>query len=390
MIDFKIEKELLLLIYDPMGAWITKKFEEVDEVLLKETFHLSKKDIHSSEVDGSEEHVEFVFGRKEGEYYKIEGRMLGIKQNVFIHKNIELSQEYFTLSQKVPIFNRMGDFIKEDIYIGGEYPNAIPETEFRRLLKIFPNSYEIKKYIQARLGSVLSDYFESASANQEKYEAYMNKKPSAKGDDLLKEFKAVELLKYEAILAKLEKMLDTETSYNERQWQNEILDIILLLYPKYLYVFKDAPVRDTYNNKDRELDFLLVDANGNIDIIEIKRPLDKKIITDRKYRDNHIPLQELSGAVMQIEKYIFYLNKWGKKGEDKLTAKYKSKLPMEFTIKVTNPTGLIIMGRENNLTASQKADFEVVKRKYKNVVDIITYDDLLRRLGTIIETLKRR
>jgi hypothetical protein len=27
---------------------------------------------------------------------------------------------------------------------------------------------------------------------------------------------------------------------------------------------------------------------------------------------------------MQIEKYIFYLNKWGKKGEEKLTAHYKN------------------------------------------------------------------
>jgi hypothetical protein len=31
-----------------------------------------------------------------------------------------------------------------------------------------------------------------------------------------------------------------------------------------------------------------------------------------QYRNNHIPLRELSGAVMQIEKYIYYLNRWGK------------------------------------------------------------------------------
>jgi len=45
------------------------------------------------------------------------------------------------------------------------------------------------------------------------------------------------------------------------------------------------------------------------------------------------------------------------------------------------------MGRDNNLGHDQRQDFEVVKRKYKNVIDIITYDDLLRRLDFIIKQL---
>ena len=90
---------------------------------------------------------------------------------------------------------------------------------------------------------------------------------------------------------------------------------------------------------------------------------------------------------MQIEKYIFYLNKWGKAGEDYLTKYYKKELPAEFSIKITNPSGIIIMGRDNNLSPEQKQDFEVIKRKYKNVVDIITYDDLISRLKFTIEQL---
>jgi len=83
---------------------------------------------------------------------------------------------------------------------------------------------------------------------------------------------------------------------------------------------------------------------------------------------------------MQIEKYIFYLNKWGRKGEDKLTEYYKEELPKNFKIKITNPSGIIIMGRKKGLTEEQLQDFEVIKRKYKNVIDIITYDDLIERL----------
>jgi hypothetical protein len=38
----------------------------------------------------------------------------------------------------------------------------------------------------------------------------------------------------------------------------------------------------------------------------------------------------------------------------------------------------------------QMADFEVIKRKYKNVLDIITYDDLLERLRRIVEACSKR
>ena len=175
-------------------------------------------------------------------------------------------------------------------------------------------------------------------------------------------------------------MLADEVSYSEHQWQEELLQIILLLYPKYIHVFKEAPVRDTYNNKNRSIDYLLVDSSGNTDIIEIKKPFDKCIVTKRTYRDNYVPLRELSGTVMQIEKYIFYLNKWGKKGEEKLTSHYKDDIAENFKIKITNPCGLIIMGRTTGLSEEQIQDFEVIKRKYKNVIDILTYDDLINRL----------
>nr|WP_236782315.1 Shedu immune nuclease family protein [Aliivibrio fischeri] len=180
-------------------------------------------------------------------------------------------------------------------------------------------------------------------------------------------------------------MLNDEVSYSEAQWQEELLQIILLLYPKYIHVFKEARVRDTYSKKNRFIDYLLVDSTGNIDIIEIKKPFDKCIVTQRTYRDNYVPLKELSGTVMQIEKYIFYLNKWGLRGEDKLTEDYKEKLAPNFKLKITNPSGIIIMGRKKGLSDEQLQDFEIIKRKYKNVIDIITYDDLIERLQFTIK-----
>ena len=75
-------------------------------------------------------------------------------------------------------------------------------------------------------------------------------------ENLYKKFQESELTKYKSIYKKLEEMLVGEDQYNEKQWQNEMLQIILLLYPKYINVFENTPVKDDYNRKVRKLDYL--------------------------------------------------------------------------------------------------------------------------------------
>lgn len=76
-------------------------------------------------------------------------------------------------------------------------------------------------------------------------------------------------------------------------------------------MFREVPVYSKYTDgiKEKSLDFLLIDSNGNTDIIEIKKPFENAIMTKGVYRDNFIPLRELSGTVMQVEKYVYYLNR---------------------------------------------------------------------------------
>lgn len=52
--------------------------------------------------------------------------------------------------------------------------------------------------------------------------------------------------------------------------------------------------------------------------------------------------------------------------------------------------GEITMGRDKGLTNEQKNDFEVIRRKYRNVLDNINYDDLQRRLKVIRDHFKLR
>ena len=60
-----------------------------------------------------------------------------------------------------------------------------------------------------------------------------------------------------------------------------------------------------------------------------------------------------------------------------------------MTIHITNPKAIIIIGRSNHFSKDQDFDFEIIKRKYANIADIITYDDLLNRLENILEKLKK-
>ncbi|MCK5084866.1 MAG: DUF4263 domain-containing protein [Candidatus Pacebacteria bacterium] len=395
MIEFRVENNLLILIYEPVGnpEWIFKKLRKQKAIPIKKTFVFKRKDLFEQSLDKNLEkdydgQAEFIFGKLvEDNYYKINRNKLDISKDVFIHKDIKITWKFFIASRGVSIFRKIDKLLNEDIYIGGEKDSHIPKEEFNKMLDDFPKEGELEKYVDARLSTVLINYFNTTVDSEEKYKDYMNKKISIKGKNIYKMFKKSELVKYKAIYEELKRMLKDEANFNEKEWQKEMHKIILLLYPKYINVFDEALV-EAGCKKRKRLDYLLVDAGGNIDIIEIKKPSNDSIVRPTKYRNNYTPALALSKTIMQIEKYIYYLNRWGKKGEDCLIKRYKRKLPEGFSIKIINPSGLIIMGRDNGLSPDQKSDFEVIRRKYKNVIDILTYDDLLRRLNFIISQLE--
>lgn len=187
-------------------------------------------------------------------------------------------------------------------------------------------------------------------------------------------------------------------------WQVEykkmVIGVILLLFPKYVAVLENVRIADFYTTpgkrKNRFIDLCVVDANGSIDVIEIKKPFDDFLLSRGLYRDNSVPTKELSGTIMQAEKYLFHLSKWGVEGERELTSRHGDGLPAGLQIRVTNPKALLLLGRDRRadgtaaLTDSQSFDLEVIKRKYANMMDIVTYDDLLRRLDRTIASLNAR
>lgn len=389
--EIKKSDDDLYLLYDIHdNDWIKKKYDENEIIILRKIFEFSKEDIVDiPKIDRnnplhSESVYVFRIGNLENEYYKISS-LKHLTHKLYIHKDVKISMKTFFHNGKISIFDLVDKMIDHDIYIGGDNENAFSVSDFDTLQKQFPTEYEINKYRTARISSIIKEAVDLKKDYQDDFERYLNKRSSKKPLKFINEpqLRDNEIEKYTRIKIKLEAMLQDE-SICEKQWQQEILEFILLLFPKYIKVIRELPIKDSFSGTMRYVDLALIDSSGYLDVVEIKKPDTQSIVTQKTYRDNHIPIKDLSGAIMQVEKYVLNLNKWGQQGEKYLNEKYNGTLPNSLELKIINPSGLIIMGRTIELTTSQLVDFEVVKRKYKNVIDIITYDDLLLRLDRII------
>ena len=342
---------------------------------------------------------QFRLGTFEDDYVRIPARVLNINNDLLISRDLTLKRSIFAAERNISIFGRLSALIdhSDPIVIGGSRPDAIPWKVFEELLKKFPNAYELDRYADARVHTILYQYLDGMKDARGRYENYLNKKTSITGITKLdlSALKRLEIEKYVLIRDLIDDALKTKKHWAESDWQQLMLTFLLLLFPKYIKVLENVTIHDYYSDPtkktNRYIDIALVDANGNLDIMEVKKPFDDKILRKSLYRGNSTPTSELSGSIMQAEKYLFHLSKWGVNGETILTAKYSNQLPTSMKIRISNPKAIIIVGRDQiggvNMTGSQLLDFEVIKRKYANVMDIVTYDDLLRRINNTIAAL---
>lgn len=401
MIKLAKQDNQLLLIYQSdrfnNASWLDEKLRQDGEVTLRRTFSFKPADLLTQpEPSGDADDGEriFLLGLLENGYYKISKDALGLKYDLQLESAMKLGPETFIAQRDISIFRRIDELIEEPIVVGGENEDAIPLADFELLLKTFPTSSELTHYSRARVTRVLKDYFGTMSNAELQLNQHLNRKkklPAKSRESIVANF---ELQKFEYVHAELSTMLEQPDSYSsEKDWQTKILGLLLFVFPKYVAVLENVHIKDFYTNvskaTDRYIDLMLVDANGTIDIIEVKKPFSNALISHHTYRDNHTPKKELVGAVMQAEKYLFHLNKWGHAGEQEIYNKRKEELPAGIDLKITNPKAMILLGRDNDFVGQQRFDFEIIRRKYANMLDIMTYDDLLRRVANIIEMMKR-
>jgi hypothetical protein len=397
----KKDKQLLLIYesdrYNDV-RWLDEKLEQNGDITFRHTFTFSSaalitQDTSSDEVD--EDNRAFLLGVLDDGYYKISKDILGIQYDLLLDGDMKIAVDTFIAQRDISIFRKIDNLIKEPIIVGGGKESVIPLIEFELLLKTFPTRTELTHYTSARIARVLKDYLGTISDAERQLNQHLNRKKKLANqsrDTIVSNF---ELQKFEYVYAELKSMLADSDSYAEKNWQTKILELLLFIFPKYIAVLENVHIKDFYSKSnqvtDRYIDLMLVDSNGSVDIIEVKKPFSNALLSRHRYRDNYIPRKELAGSVMQAEKYLFHLNKWGHAGEREIRDKRKGELPTEIELKITNPKATILLGRDDDFDGEQQRfDFEIIRRKYANMLDIMTYDDLLRRVSNIIEMMKRR
>lgn len=413
MVDFVISASDVVLTYraDQRGnGWVWRELRDHGTVTLSRVFTFERGDLVSEPDEGDQDNdfedfeYRFRFAARRNGYFHIEGRILEIDNPVLITDvELRLERKVFIAERNISIFGKIADLVvpNQPIIVGGRREGAIPTSDFQALLRKFPNTSELNRYAAARVASVIGDYITPLRDARAHYEAYLNRRRSTMTATLAQpELVQTEIEKYVFIRDTITEWLRDGTARSERDWQKMIINFLLLIFPKYVAVLSNVQIVDAYSvsgaTKNRFIDLALIDAAGNIDVIEIKKPFEDALMCRTTYRDNYIPTKELSGSIMQVEKYLFHLSKWGAAGEKTLTQRYGSKLPSGMKIRITNPKAMIILGRDQlldgaeALAASPQLDLEIIKRKYANLIDILTYDDLLRRLNNIIESLRWR
>lgn len=402
MINILKNDDQLLLEYTPDGnsdpRWVDHKLQREGSVTLRRTFTFRPHGLvkKNDSDDFSEDVRTFVLGVTDGDFYRIDKEILGLNNDLLLSRGMVISDKAFVAYRDISIFRRIDDLVDDSIVIGGDTANSIPIDGFDELLRNFPSSTELTYYARARITRTLKDYLNTKSDAQLKLDNYLNNKKTIRPNSRIEFIRDYEPKKFEyvrdEILAMLSEADAKPDAYKEKDWQRQIVQFLLLIFPKYVAVLENVHIKDFYSNPgkttDRYIDLLLVDANGTVDVIEVKRPWPHQLLSRKPgSRGNYTPNGELSEAVMQVEKYLFHLSKWGQPGEHAIQEKHKSELPPGFELRITNPKAMVILGRNKDFAGNQKFDFEIIKRKYANIIDIMTYDDLLRRLDNIISMI---
>ena len=109
----------------------------------------------------------------------------------------------------------------------------------------------------------------------------------------------IELAQFTIAYDMLKEMLSRADSISESQWQEQIHKILKLLYPKYIFCTRELMFKGV-DGYDKKPDFILVDANGFIDVLEIKKANVSILTKQASYRHNYVPVREFSGMVQQL------------------------------------------------------------------------------------------
>ena len=338
-----------------------------------------------------EDYVAYRIGRLEGDYYCFDKEMFDLQHEFRIDNKLvnSLKHKHFVkYPSRLSILKTIDNLINEDFYILSddtinEGVSSIGWTEFNNLINSFPTLTTAKYYLDKLVADKIEGFFNlkknfdyELKKHLEKTKRINHSKPLF-SQEIDNEVTQAEINKFSYAVSLLRRLLEQKI-ISEKEWQNKILDILLLIYPQYHIVIDEIGLSNR-----RRVDFILVDLFNNIDILEIKTP-EKMLLKKSKYRDHYVPSHELTGTAMQIEYYLRELHENSNSNQQKIKRKLLEK-GFDNEVKINNVKGMIIMGRTNGFNEEQQESYRIIKNQYSNIINIISYDELLNMLERILE-----
>lgn len=396
-IAFERRGSELILTLAPESIYtheILEVLNKGNEWRISRSFFVYKKHFRFENTEQNE--IQFCIGTVYDEYTLIDKDVVGTEHDFYFFNSIKLDKRHFVAYRNISILAKIDHVVDQDVYIGGKHVEGyVPLETFELLIKKFPKTAELDYYAHARIATIVKEFYPSAEQYENKFDKYMERQEKSLSSTFshnvqtaFKENAAIEFRQFNGVKRNLIDLLNRADSISEKVWQEQVHGLLRLLYPKYIAGIREVVIKGV-DRHDKRPDFLLVDANGYIDILEIKKPSVQLLTRQSSYRNNYVPVRELAGAVQQIEKYIYCLNAWGKDGEQKLQKQLSGKLPATVTLKVVNPQGILLLGRSDQFNSQQRDDFELIKRQYKHIAEIMTYDDLVQRIDNITVALQK-
>lgn len=312
-IDFSTESGKLLLEYYPElvgpDAYIDRLRDKGSRWLFN-VFLVKGKDYYDTEGD----YVRFVIGEDDGNYYKLDSSIIQTKHVFYFEKTITLHKSDFVGERKSSILRLLDAYISSDIkevFIDSQSTdnylnNHMPYKLFRKYVASIPHNKELDEYIDSRAAVVLQEVFPEVSdriiKHEQRVESIHKRLMREKKQTELHMFYKFDREKMFSVKTELEYLIKNSRSIAEGEFQEKIAEIICFIFPKYIYSVREVTYKGI-DGHDKRPDFVLIDFNGNVDFLEIKKP-DIPIINKTKYRNNYSASHDLSGAVQQVEKYI--------------------------------------------------------------------------------------
>lgn len=188
-------------------------------------------------------------------------------------------------------------------------------------------------------------------------------------------FQSLKISVYQQNIEDLIKRLeeDHHETKGDDSWQSWIYNNRWLFGSQYGQIIQKEKV-----GFDNIPDFLLLSADGFLDILEIKKPSSPVLVDDSSHKGNYKWSSELSEALAQADNYLTHTNSNHLEISKRIREKYN------LEVNAIKPRAIILIGKSDNWSNNKRERFRSLNQMIQGV-EVVTYTDLLRRGQNLIK-----